>query len=94
MYFAGHNHHLSHLQKESSSTDYVISGSGGAHYRSVNERKKLKKSEAFDKYTFNDTGFAWLDITREKIHMRFNDSSGRSFTNILKKSSKITILIF
>ena len=53
MYFAGHNHHLSHLQKESSTTDYVISGSGGAHYRSVNERKKLKKSEAFDKYTFN-----------------------------------------
>ena len=39
MHFAGHNHHLSHLQKESSSTDYVISGSGGAHYRSVNERK-------------------------------------------------------
>ena len=85
MYFAGHNHHLSHLQKESSSTDYVISGSGGAHYRSVNERKKLKKSEAFDKYTFNDTGFTWLDITREKIHMRFHDSSGNIIYEYIKK---------
>ena len=85
MYFAGHNHNLAHLQTESSVTDYIISGAGGAHYRSANERKKLKNSVAFDKYTFNDTGFTWLDITREKIHMRFHDSSGKIIYEYIKK---------
>ena len=58
------------------------------------KEKNLKKSEAFHKYTFNDTGFTWLDITREKIHMRFHDSSGKIIYEYIKKSSKITILIF
>ena len=38
LYLAGHNHNLAHLQSETSATDYVISGAGGAHYRSKSER--------------------------------------------------------
>ena len=77
LYLAGHNHNLAHLQSETSTTDYVISGAGGAHYRSASEREKLNKSVALNKYTYNDTGFVWLDITNEKLQMRFHDSSGK-----------------
>lgn len=77
LYLAGHNHNLAHLQSETSATDYVISGAGGAHYRSASEREKLNKSVALNKYTYNDTGFVWLDISSEKLQIRFHDSSGK-----------------
>ena len=76
LYLAGHNHNLAHLQSETSDTDYVISGAGGAHYRSISEREILNKSAALNKYTYNDTGFVWLDITSEKLLIRFHDSRG------------------
>ena len=84
LYLAGHNHHLAHLQSKTSATDYVISGAGGKHYRSDSEREKLNKSVALNKYTYNDTGFVWLDITSEKLQMRFHDSSG----NVIYEYSK------
>ena len=84
LYLAGHNHNLAHLQSETSATDYVISGAGGANYRSQSEREKLNKSAATNKYTYNDTGFVWLDITSEKLQMRFHDSSG----NVIYEYSK------
>jgi hypothetical protein len=84
LYLAGHNHNLAHLQSETSATDYVISGAGGAHYRSASEREKLNKSVALNKYTYNDTGFVWLDITSEKLQIRFHDSSG----NVIYEYSK------
>lgn len=84
LYLAGHNHNLAHLQSETSTTDYVISGAGGAHYRSASEREKLNKSVALNKYTYNDTGFVWLDITSEKLQIRFHDSSG----NVIYEYSK------
>ena len=84
LYLAGHNHNLAHLQSETSTTDYVISGAGGAHYRSASEREKLNKSVALNKYTYNDTGFVWLDITNEKLQIRFHDSSG----NVIYEYSK------
>ena len=84
LYLAGHNHNLAHLQSETSATDYVISGAGGAHYRSGSEREKLNKSVALNKYTYNDTGFVWLDITSEKLQIRFHDSSG----NVIYEYSK------
>ena len=46
----------------------------------------LKLHNKFDHVvTFNDTGFTWLDITREKIHMRFHDSSGKIIYEYIKK---------
>ena len=45
MYLAVNNYKSAHLQSETSATDYVISGAGGAHYRSKSEREKLNKSE-------------------------------------------------
>lgn len=77
LYLSAHNHHLSHLQSDTSSTDYVISGAGGANYRSASERKKLNKSVALNKYTYNDIGFVWLDITSKKLQIRFHDNSGK-----------------
>ena len=77
LYLSAHNHHLSHLQYDTSSTDYVISGAGGANYRSASERKKSNKSVALNKYTYNDIGFVWLDITSEKLLIRFHDNSGK-----------------
>ena len=84
LYLPVHNHNLAHLQSETSATDYVISGAGGAHYRSASEREKLNKSVALNKYTYNDTGFVWLDITSEKLQIRFHDSSG----NVIYEYSK------
>ena len=84
LYLAGHNHNLAHLQSETAATDYVISGAGGAHYRSASEKEKLNKSVALNKYTYNDTGFVWLDITSEKLQIRFHDSSG----NVIYEYSK------
>ena len=75
MYLAGHNHNLTYLQSETSDTDYVISGSGGAHYRSINKREILNKSAALTKYTYYDTGIEWLDITWEILLVRSHDSS-------------------
>ena len=77
LYLSGHNHNLAHFQPENSSTDYVISGAGGAHYRSTSEREKLDKSLASNIYTYNDNGFISLDITREMLQIRFHDSSGK-----------------
>jgi hypothetical protein len=84
LYLAGHNHHLSLLQYGETSTDYVISGAGGAHYRINSEREKLNKSEASSVFTYNDTGFVWLDIRSEKLLIRFHDSTG----NILYEFTK------
>ena len=84
LYLAGHNHHLSLLQYGETSTEYVISGAGGAHYRTNSEREKLNKSEASNVFTYNDTGFVWLDINSDKLLIRFHDSTG----NILYEFTK------
>ena len=84
MYFSGHNHNLAHLKYETSASDYVISGVGGAHYRSASEKEKLNKSVALNKYIYNDTGFVWLDITSEKLEMRFHESSGNVIYEYIK----------
>ena len=65
-----------------------MSAEGEAVHRTrltEDKTKIVKNSVAFDKYTFNDTGFTWLDITREKIHMRFHDSSGKIIYEYFKK---------
>ena len=84
LYLSAHNHHLSHLQYDTSSIDYVISGAGGANYRLASERKKLNKSVAFNKYTYNDTGFVWMDITSKKLQIRFHDYSGKVIYEYIK----------
>ena len=84
LYLAGHNHNLGHYKTNKSKIDYVISGSGGAHYRSSEERKKLVKSKAANLYTFNDIGFVWLDITMENILMKFYDGNGEKMYEYLK----------
>jgi len=76
LYLAGHNHNLAHFQIDNSEIDYVISGAGGAHYRSKKERNKLNKSQASNLFTFNDIGFVWLDITKDYLYMRFHDGNG------------------
>ena len=84
LYLAAHNHNLAHLQSKTSATDYDISGAGGALYRSIREREMLNKSAALNNYTYNDTGFVWLDIPREKLLIRFHDSS----SNVIYEYSK------
>jgi predicted phosphodiesterase len=84
LYLAGHNHHLSLMQYGETSTEYVISGAGGKHYRTNSEREKTNTSEASSIFTYNDTGFVWLDISIEKILIRFHDSTG----NILYEFTK------
>jgi len=76
LYLAGHNHNLAHFKTNDSDMEYVISGAGGAHYRSVEERKKLGESEALNYFTFNDIGFVWFELTMENLLMRFHDSNG------------------
>lgn len=84
LYLAGHNHNLAHFKIDNSNIDYVISGAGGANYRSTDERRNLTESEANNLFTFNDIGFVWFDITFKKLLMRFYDSNG----NVLYEYTK------
>ncbi len=84
LYLSGHNHNLAHLQPANSATDFIVSGAGGAHYRSTSEREKLNNSVALNKHTYNDSGFVWLDITKEKLQIRFHDSSGNIIYEFVK----------
>jgi len=85
IYISAHNHHLSLLKNEKSETEYVTTGAGGAHYRSNSEREKLKKSKANNIFTYNDTGFVWLDISKEQIIIRFHDNVGKTIYEYTKK---------
>ena len=80
LYLAGHNHNLAHFKYDNSGTDHIISGAGGNHYRSDSEQEKLKgsSSSASNLFTHNDTGFVWLEINKNKLHLSFHDSTGNT----------------
>ena len=84
LYLSGHNHNLALFKYDKSDIDYVISGAGGKNYRSTSEREKLNKSKASNLFTYNDTGFVWLDISRDKIFIRFHDYSGKTMYEYTK----------
>jgi len=76
LFLSGHNHHLAHLQHGNLPTDYVISGAGAKNYRLQSEQEKLNKSAALSKYTHNDTGFVWFEISRTELYTSFHDNEG------------------
>ena len=76
IFLSGHNHHLAHLQHGNSPTEYVISGAGAKNYLSQSEKEKLNKSAALSKYTYNDTGFVWFEISRSELYASFHDNEG------------------
>ena len=84
LYLSGHNHNLAHLKPENFVTEFVVSGAGGANYKSTTERGKLNKSVANTLFSYNDNGFVWLDITSEKLNMRFHDSNGKTIYEYTK----------
>jgi predicted phosphodiesterase len=84
LYLSGHNHHLAHLQHGNIPTEYVVSGAGAKHYRSASERERLNKSEALSKFTYNDTGFVWIEISSHKLYFSMHDSDG----NVLYEYTK------
>tara|TARA_B100001123_G_scaffold425957_1_gene539511 strand:- start:87 stop:557 length:471 start_codon:yes stop_codon:yes gene_type:complete len=76
LYLPGHNHHLAHLQHGILPTDYLISGAGSKNYRLPSEKEKLNKSAALSKYTYNDSGFFWIEISRSNLYASFHDNEG------------------
>jgi len=76
LFLSGHNHHLSHLQHGNLPTDYIISGAGAKHYRLPSEQEKFNKSAALSKYTHNDTGFVWFEISMSGLYASFHDNEG------------------
>ena len=48
------------------------------------KEKGLNKSEALSKFTYNDTGFVWIEISSHKLYFSMHDSDG----NVLYEYTK------
>ncbi|MBF0288190.1 MAG: metallophosphoesterase [SAR324 cluster bacterium] len=86
-YLAGHDHELEHLQKPGKATEYIVSGAGGQHYRSPKDRERTTSSEIPSLFIFQNTGFAWFDVKREKVHMQFIDGEGHVLYEFSKRKN-------
>lgn len=86
-YLSGHNHLLDHLRKKGARTDYVVSGSGGKHYRSPEEQKRLRASSAESLFAHYDTGFVWFEFSKKEVSVRYYDANGAVLYKFKKAAS-------
>lgn len=84
-FLSGHNHHLEHLQVEGEPTEYVISGAGGKHYRSPQEKAKTQPSEAESLFVYQDVGFVWFHVQPAQVEAKFFDGQAQELYQFTKK---------
>lgn len=84
-YLAGHDHELEHLQQSGESTEYIVSGAGGKHYRSSKEKEKTSPSQIDSKFIYQDTGFAWFEVDKTQVQMKFFNADGQPIYEFTKK---------
>ncbi len=81
-YLGGHNHQLEHLRIPGQATDYVVSGSGGSHYRAQvaaiagGAPPRWKRSHASSLFLYRDNGLVDFDVTAERVLVRYLDARG------------------
>ncbi|MBF0280011.1 MAG: metallophosphoesterase [SAR324 cluster bacterium] len=83
-YLSGHDHELEHLQRPGETSDYVVSGAGGRHYRSPVERAKTRPSQIDSKFVYQDTGFAWFQVNNSQARMKFFNAEGQELYEFSK----------
>ena len=84
-YLSGHNHHLEHLQMPEDPTEYIVSGAGGSHYRSPQDRDRSKPSQAKSRFVYQDTGFAWMEVSENQVEVKFFDAQGEAIYQFSKE---------
>ncbi len=84
-YLSGHDHHLAHLQFPGVSTDFIVSGAGGKHYRDT-APEELKTSQARLRFQHLDTGFVWLQFDAQQAQVEFFDAQARSLYAFSKEA--------
>lgn len=75
-YLSGHDHHLEHLRYKDDDIDYIVSGAGGKNYVSPAERARTKESTAKSEFRYQDNGFAWFQVEKDRVITRFYDKAG------------------
>ncbi len=75
-YLSGHDHHLAHLQFPGVTTDFIVSGAGGKHYRDT-PPDDLQTSQARLRFQHLDTGFVWLQFDVRQARVEFYDGNAR-----------------
>ena len=75
-YLSGHDHHLNALRKGDSGPYYLVSGTGGAHYRDREYIEEFSTSNAESLFVHRDTGFLWMEIHEASATFRFYDKAG------------------
>jgi tartrate-resistant acid phosphatase type 5 len=82
----GHDHTMQHLQVEGYSTNFVVSGAGGAKLYDV---KPTKRGFADN----HNLGFNHIFVTKEKLHVQFINTKGSCLHHFSRDlSGKVTVL--
>ena len=84
-FLSGHHHHLEHLQIAGDPTEYIISGAGGRHYRSPEEKAKSQPSEAESLFVYQDIGFVWFHVIPSQVEVKFYDGQAQELYQFIKK---------
>jgi tartrate-resistant acid phosphatase type 5 len=76
-YVCGHNHQLEHLRVAGESTDYVVSGAGGSHYREhVARNARFKQSRAETLFRHRDNGLVSFEVSATRVQVEYLDGQG------------------
>ncbi len=74
-YLSGHDHHLEHLRGPGGTTDYVVSGSGGRHWREA-APDAGQPSAAESLFSYRDNGLVGFEVTPGRVQVRYYDAKG------------------
>jgi acid phosphatase len=85
-YVAAHNHQLQHLRLPGQTTDYIVSGAGGSHYRDkVVADERFKPTVGQSLFLHRDTGLVWFRVTADHVRMELLDGMGRVLYGALRR---------
>ncbi len=78
-YLSGHDHELEHLRVPGqSTTDYLVSGAAGSHYREhVKAGAAFKRSHASSLFLHRDNGLVALELDPREARVTFLDAQGQ-----------------
>ncbi|MBI4082841.1 MAG: metallophosphoesterase [Candidatus Lambdaproteobacteria bacterium] len=76
LYLSGHDHTLEHLTRPGGRTDYLVAGAG-AQPPAAAVPAAHPRSAAEVRFAHGGGGFAWVEITPERLRWRFHDAAGR-----------------
>lgn len=73
VYLSGHSHELEHLRMSHDPAEFIVSGAGGENNL---EPRRRRESPAETRFLHRGNGFAWFEVRRDALRMRFYDATG------------------